>query len=146
MSVVASSSRARRRRADLSRFIGVCPNAWAKRAAKAERLMPAMDASIWTVNRSEGRSRIACRARASPGSVKAVIHGTGGVPRSIFRRNRNKTQDGRKLRRYRKRWRVERLFAWMHNFRRLVTRWEYHIENFLGFVHLACLYMLLRCL
>ena len=60
------------------------------------------------------------------------------------RRNRGKTQDGRTLRRYRHRWKVERLFAWMHNFRRLVTRWEYHIENFLGFVQLACVYMLLR--
>jgi transposase len=39
---------------------------------------------------------------------------------------------------------VERLFAWMHKFRRFVTRWEYHIENFLRFVHLACLDMLLR--
>ncbi len=62
------------------------------------------------------------------------------------RRNRSRSQDGRKLRRYRRRWKVERLFAWMHNFRRLVTRWEYHIENFLGFVHLACLHMLLRYL
>jgi hypothetical protein len=26
----------------------------------------------------------------------------------------------------------------------LVTRWEYHIENFLGFVQLACLLMLLK--
>src|SRR5271157_4296491 len=60
------------------------------------------------------------------------------------RGRRSKTQDGRQLRRYRRRWKVERLFAWMHNFRRLVTRWEYHIENFLGFVHLACLQMLIR--
>ena len=60
------------------------------------------------------------------------------------RRKRSKTQDGRKLRRYVRRWNVERLFAWMHNFRRLVTRWEYHIENFLGFVQLGCLLMLLR--
>jgi hypothetical protein len=60
------------------------------------------------------------------------------------RRNRNSSQDGRKLRRYCRRWKVERLFAWLHNFRRLVTRWEYPIENFLGFVHLACLNMLLR--
>ena len=55
-----------------------------------------------------------------------------------------KTQDGRPLRRYRRRWKVERLFAWMQNYRRLVTRWEYRIENFLGFVQLACLLMLLR--
>jgi transposase len=60
------------------------------------------------------------------------------------RRNRSRSQDGRKLRRYRRRWKVERLFAWMHSFRRLVTRWEYHVENFLGFVHLACLHLLLR--
>ena len=62
------------------------------------------------------------------------------------RRKRSKTQDGRKLRRYRRRWRVERLFAWLHHFRRLVTRWEYHIENFLGFVRLGCLKLLLRYL
>ena len=41
-------------------------------------------------------------------------------------------------------WRVERLFAWFHNFRRLVTRWKYHVENFLGMVHLACLKLLLK--
>jgi transposase len=55
------------------------------------------------------------------------------------RENRGKTQDGRKLRRYKRRWRVERLFAWLQWFRRLVTRYEYHIENFLGMVRLACL-------
>jgi len=60
------------------------------------------------------------------------------------RQRRSQTHDGRKLRRYRRRWKVERLFAWMHHFRRLVTRWEYHIENFLGFVQLACLHILLR--
>jgi transposase len=59
-------------------------------------------------------------------------------------RIRPKTQDGRPLRRYAKRWRIERLFAWMHNFRRLVVRYEYHAENFLGFVHLACIIILLR--
>ena len=40
---------------------------------------------------------------------------------------RVRTQDRRKLRRYNRRWRVERLFAWLHWFRRLVTRYEYHI-------------------
>ena len=60
------------------------------------------------------------------------------------RKRKRKTQDGRPLRRYRRRWKVERLFAWMHSFRRLVTRWEYHVENFLGFVQLACLHMMLR--
>jgi transposase len=62
------------------------------------------------------------------------------------RENRSKTQDGRKLRRYKRRWRVERLFAWLQWFRRLVTRYEYHIENFLGMVRLGCMRIMLRYL
>lgn len=54
------------------------------------------------------------------------------------------TQDGRPLRRYRKRWKIERLFAWLFNFRRLVVRYEYHAENFQGFLHLAAAIILLR--
>ena len=63
------------------------------------------------------------------------------------RANRKKlaTQDGRKLRRYRRRWKVERLWAWLQNFRRVATRFDFHVENFLGFVHLGCIKILLRC-
>jgi GDPmannose 4,6-dehydratase len=39
---------------------------------------------------------------------------------------------------------VERLFAWLQGFRRLVTRFEFHAENFLGMVRLACMKILLR--
>jgi transposase len=60
------------------------------------------------------------------------------------RRGRTRTQDGRSLRRTRRRWKIERLFAWLHNSRRLVTRWEYHVENFLGLLQLACARILLR--
>ena len=60
------------------------------------------------------------------------------------RKNRNKTQDGRPLRRYRRRWKVERLFAWLQNFRRLVVRYEYHGDNFEAFVLLGCVVILLR--
>jgi transposase len=62
------------------------------------------------------------------------------------RENRSQTQDGRKLRRYQRRWCVERLFAWLQWFRRLVTRYEYHIENFLGMVRLGCMRIMLRYL
>jgi transposase len=61
-------------------------------------------------------------------------------------RVKSATQDGRELRRYRRRWKIERLFAWLHNFRRLVTRWEYHAANFLGMLHLGCIKILLRYL
>ena len=60
------------------------------------------------------------------------------------RARRRPTQDRRPLRRYRRRWRIERLFAWLHNSRRLVTRWEYHVGNFLGLLQLACAQILLR--
>ena len=53
-------------------------------------------------------------------------------------------QDGRKLHRYKKRWKVERLFAWLLRFRRLVNRWEPKAENFLGFLQLGCIKILLR--
>lgn len=62
------------------------------------------------------------------------------------RRNRKKpkTQDGRKLRRYKRRWKVERFFAWLGNFRKVVVRYERHASNFAGFVKLGCIVILLR--
>jgi transposase len=60
------------------------------------------------------------------------------------RRKNPKTQDGRKLRHYRRRWKVERLFAWLQNFRRLVVRDEYRVENFLAMVHLGCIKIIQR--
>jgi transposase len=59
-------------------------------------------------------------------------------------RRRPKTQDGRALRRYRRRWKVERTFAWLQNFRRLVTRYERHPLMFKAFLHLACALITLR--
>ena len=60
------------------------------------------------------------------------------------RNRRHRTQDGRPLRRYCRRWKVERLFAWLYNFRRLVVRYERSFMNFLGFVQLGCIVILLR--
>ena len=60
-------------------------------------------------------------------------------------RTRPPTQDGRPLRRYRCRWKVERLFAWLQNYRRILTRFEYYPHNYLGFVYLGCILILLRC-
>ena len=59
-------------------------------------------------------------------------------------RRRRKTQDGRKLRRYKRRWKVERLFAWIFRSRRLVTRYEEKAENFPGLLQLACAQILWR--
>ena len=51
-----------------------------------------------------------------------------------------KTQDGRARRRdRRRRGKGARLFAWLQNERRLLTRHERRAENYLGFVHVGCI-------
>ena len=62
------------------------------------------------------------------------------------RRNRTKPrlQDGRKLRRYCRRYKIERTFAWLGNFRRLVVRYDRLITVYRAFFHLACLIITLR--
>jgi len=54
-------------------------------------------------------------------------------------RRRPPLQDGRKLRRFRRRWKIERTNSWLQNFRRLVVRYEHRADMFLGLVQLACL-------
>jgi transposase len=59
-------------------------------------------------------------------------------------RKRPDTQDGRELRRYVRRWKIERFFAWLKNFRRVCNRWEHKTANFAGFVKLATIMILAR--
>ena len=66
------------------------------------------------------------------------------APHRRNRKKANKTQDGRPLRRYKRRWKVERFFAWLQNFRRLVTRWDRKVEHFAGMVQLATVIILVR--
>lgn len=75
---------------------------------------------------------------ASERDVELLAPVRGG-PRPSTRR-----QDGRKMRRYQRRWKVECLFAWLKRWRRICTRWERKAENFLGFIHLGCIVILLR--
>lgn len=60
------------------------------------------------------------------------------------RANRSMTQDQRPLRRYRRRWTVERTISWLQNYRRLCIRWEKSLLAFQGFLHLACSLILLK--
>ena len=59
-------------------------------------------------------------------------------------RKRPSTQDGRKLRRYRRRWTVERTISWFQNYRRLCIRYEKSATLFQGFLHLSCSIILLK--
>ena len=57
---------------------------------------------------------------------------------------KNRFQEGRKLRRYRRRWIIERTNAWLFNFRRLVVRYVRRIETYRAFLYLACALIALR--
>jgi transposase len=59
-------------------------------------------------------------------------------------RVRPATQDGRALRRHRRRWIVERTNAWLRNFRRLVVRYDRSLTIFGAFFHIACFMIVLR--
>ena len=60
--------------------------------------------------------------------------------------NRKKpaTQDGRALRRYQRRWIVERTIGWLGNFRRLVVRYDRSLTIYRAFFHIACFMIVLR--
>lgn len=59
-------------------------------------------------------------------------------------RKKAKPQDGRPLRRYSRRWIIERTFSWLQRFRRLVVRYEYYALMFCAFIHLAFIIITLR--
>ena len=80
--------------------------------------------------------------------LDASLRGRGIEMVAPHKKNRKRpaTQDGRRGRRYKRRFKVQRFFSWCEDFRRLVVRWEYHAEDYLGFVLLACLRMLMKYL
>lgn len=82
---------------------------------------------------------------SAPLSERLIRHGIELIaPKRTGKCPSRRKQDGRPLRRYRRRWKVERLFAWLKRFRRIALRWDYKAENFLGFLHLGCLVLLVR--
>jgi transposase len=60
------------------------------------------------------------------------------------RTRKRQWQDGRKLRRYRHRWIVERTTGWLLSFKRLVVQCERRLDGDRAFVHVACLWIVLR--
>ena len=59
-------------------------------------------------------------------------------------RRKRKTQGGRKLRRYKLRWKIERFFAWLFNSRRSVVRYEYKEQKLKAIILLASIMILLK--
>ena len=65
-----------------------------------------------------------------------------------YRKNRRwpGIQDRRPLRRYRKRWKIERSNAWISGFRRLVVRYDNRTAHYRAFFFIACAMITMRWL
>jgi transposase len=59
-------------------------------------------------------------------------------------RKQYKTQDGRPLRRMKRHYIIERTFAWLKSCRRLTSRWDYYLRNFIGFIEIASFNLYLK--
>ena len=126
----ATDAHAGDRVVDLGAGVGTAGLALARRVAGIELCLVEIDLDLAEL----------ARANAAANAIGAEVI----APHRQGRLADNKTQDGQPLRRFKRRWKVERLFAWLYNFRRLVVRYEYHVENYVGFVQLACVVILLR--
>ena len=79
-------------------------------------------------------------------NVTITLDATGHATIIPHRRNRVKPSrnDGRKLRRYRHRWRIERTNAWLHCYRGLAVRWAYYPFMYGGIVYVCFIHMALQ--
>ena len=77
--------------------------------------------------------------------LREELAGRGYRLISPHRKNRTKpsSNDGRRMRRYGRRYKVERAFAWVQSFRRVATRYEWYSDLYDGFVSLACAFIAL---
>ena len=73
-------------------------------------------------------------------ALRDELAATGYRLLAPHRKNRKKPSrnDGRRMRRYKRRYVVERTFGWLHSYRRLLVRHEYYAFIYDGFLHLAC--------
>lgn len=56
----------------------------------------------------------------------------------------HEAQLSRKLRRYKRRWKIERSIGWLSNLRRLVVRFERCHDLFHWFIQLTCVFLIIR--
>ena len=74
------------------------------------------------------------------------LEAEGLTPVIPHRRNRVRPSrnDGRRLRRYRRRWKVERTNAWLHCYRGLAVRWSFYSFMYVGLVYLSFIHLALQ--
>jgi hypothetical protein len=75
---------------------------------------------------------------------RLLNRGTELIAPYLRTRKHRRFEDNRKLRRYRRRWKVERTNAWLQNFRRIQVRYDLILSAYQGFFHCDCLIITLR--
>jgi transposase len=88
---------------------------------------------------------VVCDRAYDSDPLRDELEAAGYTPVIPHRRNRVKASrnDGRRLRRYRHRWRVERTNAWLHSYRALAVRWSYYSFMYVGLAYLSFIRMAL---
>ena len=110
--------------------------------------------TVWVLRRSGGRPRqrpeelVADKAYDSK-RFRQWLRSKGIKPTipPYERRARKRPRRGRPVKAgpgYAERWRVERTFAWLGNYRRLLVRYERHLSTFRAFFIIAFVLVLLR--
>jgi transposase len=98
-----------------------------------------------TLTVGQPRRLIGDRAYDSdPLDQRLAVQGIALIAPHRSNRSKPRTQDERVLRRYRRRWKIERLFAWLNKYKRVMVRWDRFVDHFIAFVHLACAMILMR--
>ena len=95
---------------------------------------------VWSADITDRRQRTRFRP------PRHELEEAGFRPIIPHRKNRVRPSrnDGRRLRRYRHRWLVERTNAWLHCYRGLATRWAYYSFMYVGLVYLAFIHIALQ--
>ena len=106
-------------------------------------LVPALDDI--PIDVPEGTPVVADKGHDSD-PLRDEVEAAGFVPVIPHRRNRVKPSrnDGRRLRRYRRRWLVERTNAWLHCYRGLAVRWSYYPVMYVALVYLSFAHLALQ--
>jgi len=121
--------------------LGVAPAA--ANVSEYDLAMPALDDVPVAI--PAGTPVIADRGHDSD-DLRDDIEDEGMRPVIPHRRNRVRPSrnDGRRLRRYRRRWIVERTNAWLHCYRGLAVRWARYSFMYVGLVYTAVIDMALK--
>jgi IS5 family transposase len=115
----------------------------AANVCEQDLLMPALDDVPLDI--PEGTPVIADKGHDSD-TLRDEVEDAGLVPVIPHRKNRSRPSrnDGRRLRRYRHRWLVERTNAWLHCYRGLANRWFHYPFMYVGMVYLAFIHIALQ--